>query len=476
MEKANNNKDFMDNSISEDQIDLVPSKKTKFKTFSYNGNVISVFTHSDTQIKSNQIKETSAQLLVEEDKSVPEIVDINKQYKGEETNKIVLMIAKSLNWNIEEISYPYQPSISIMTENINSQKEEVIKKNIENEIIKRPKHHKLTKEQLLYIKLLFNNSKLSISEISWKYYICESTLRKIKHLTIEEIYQLPLRNFQNIETKRQDIIEQRIINFYNETSNTFTSKDVQKYLLENTSDFIPLNKLVSIMKNNLGLSYKRWPSRPNTVDLSKVKALRCLFSANFIRNLKHGTLVWNIDEWTFTRTTKVNYSWSYKSWNKEVNNSPFVGNMYMILAILSNGWWFWLTSNNTIDSWIFIHFITSLNNWIVSQKLFEYNEVIYIMDNCPSHKSKATISIFNRLHLKVIFLPVYSPNLAPIELWFCYIKQKLSSSSQSIKIKLGSIESQNKLLNVMKQLTKELIKKYFSKFYDELKTCLNYFK
>ena len=72
-------------------------------------------------------------------------------------------------------------------------------------------------------------------------------------------------------------------------------------------------------------------------------------------------------------------------------------------------------------------------------------------------------------------MPAYSPNLAQIELWFSFIKQKFRVISNWIKIRLGSIESQNKLPTALRILRKKLVIKYYSKFHKELKHWLNYF-
>ena len=82
-----------------------------------------------------------------------------------------------------------------------------------------------------------------------------------------------------------------------------------------------------------------------------------MFSVQFSLNLKPNTLNWNLDEWTFSRSTKINYSWSTRGKNKVVHNAPFVGSMYMILTLLSNGWWIWLITNHTINSNIFIDYL-----------------------------------------------------------------------------------------------------------------------
>ena len=385
------------------------------------------------------------------------------------------MIISLLYCDIEEKDKLWNASLNMKSNSAHILFENNNNENIENEIIKREKNQKLTKNQLAYLKAKINSSQLSISELSRKYYLCPTTLRKIKNLSVDQLNLFPLRNFQNVNSKSSEIIEQEIVRFYNKTKTPFISKDVQKHLSENLNNVPPLNKIVNIMRNDLKLTYKRCLSRPNSIDLERIKLLRFLFSVNFVSYLNQNTLIWNIDECTFSRSTKTNYSWSIKGYNKEVQNCPFVGNIYMILAILSNGWWFWLTSKDTIDSKIFIYFMNSLNSWIESHDLFNYKELIYMLDNCPSHKSKGTLKMLKEQNHKVCFLPAYSPNLAPIELWFSFLKQKLREISNKENVRLESIESQNKLLIILRKLTKELIIKYYMKFHKELKLCLNYF-
>ena len=42
-------------------------------------------------------------------------------------------------------------------------------------------------------------------------------------------------------------------------------------------------------------------------------------------------------------------------------------------------------------------------------------ELVFVMDNCSSHKSKITIFESHSLNMNISFLPTYSPNLALIE-------------------------------------------------------------
>ena len=100
----------------------------------------------------------------------------------------------------------------------------------------------------------------------------------------------------------------------------------------------------------------------------------------------------------------------------------------MIMAILSNGCWFSMLTNDKTNSKIFIHFTIKLNKWLESNNMFEYKCIHLYLDNCPYHKSMETIDYFRRTSMKIFFLPPYSPSLAPIEMVFGWIKYMLKRS------------------------------------------------
>ena len=99
---------------------------------------------------------------------------------------------------------------------------------------------------------------------------------------------------------------------------------------ENLSIIPPLNKIVNIMRDELKLTYKRCLSQPNSIDLDRIKLLRCLLPINFTSHLNQSTLIWSIDEYTFSWSTKQNTLGALKV--KKVQNSPLFINIYMILA------------------------------------------------------------------------------------------------------------------------------------------------
>ena len=98
------------------------------------------------------------------------------------------------------------------------------------------------------------------------------------------------------------------------------------------------------------------------------------------------------------------------------------------------------------------------------------------MDNWPSHKSKATLECFKNMPLSFKILPTYSPDLAPVELSFGFIKQKLSKQWRSLKINLKKKESKNHLLSVLKLMTSVQVKSFNEKFFITIKKYLHLYK
>ena len=339
----------------------------------------------------------------------------------------------------------------------------------------RCKGEKLSKEQLDFLRKELESKDYTVNEISIKYGISPSTVRTIKKNSSNQIRTLPLRRYDKISEFQRNSIKQNIMQYYIEVESEFNSVDVQKYLFEKWDIICSLKVIRDIMKNDLNFSYKKCWSRSNIVDFDKVKALRILFSARLSIQLKEKILIWNIDEWTISRNTKVNYSWSIKGINKEVKNIPFSGNLYLILAVLSNGKWFLLSSKNTIESLTFCHFIKKLNNWIYSSKKSEYDSILLIMDNWSSHKSKNTINTLKQTDFKVNFLPIYSPDLSPVEMCFAYIKQQLWNICKTKRVNLSVKSSQNELFEWLKTFTSRHVKNWFSKFYKTIKFYLNLF-
>ena len=75
---------------------------------------------------------------------------------------------------------------------------------------------------------------------------------------------------------------------------------------------LQLKIIITIMKNNPHLLFKKCKSWPNWIDLDAVIMKRRLFKVKFSRILQDGTLIVNIDESIIWRDSQISYSWGHK--------------------------------------------------------------------------------------------------------------------------------------------------------------------
>ena len=72
-----------------------------------------------------------------------------------------------------------------------------------------------------------------------------------------------------------------------------------------------------------------------------------------------------------------------------------------------------------------------------------------------------------------LFLPGYSPQLAPVELAFNTFKKRLNRECRNKSISLKSIEAFKTVNSALSPFTRDEIKSYFSNLYAEVKNYLD---
>ena len=135
-------------------------------------------------------------------------------------------------------------------------------------------------------KNLIESSGLNIKELSWKYFICINAMRRIKGMAFSDLETFPIRKFQKVNDWKRSAIKQQIIDYYDWSQTQFTSKEVQKQLVDLNSEVLPLNLIVNIMKEDWNLAYKYWLPRPNLIDFDRIRSLMWMFSVQFSLNLR----------------------------------------------------------------------------------------------------------------------------------------------------------------------------------------------
>ena len=117
----------------------------------------------------------------------------------------------------------------------------------------------------------------------------------------------------------------------------FISADVQAYIKEQLLVTIPLHQIRKNLKEKLRMSYKKGNPRPVTLDVAKLRLTKQLFWIRLAQKLPEIKLLVNIDESSFSNSTKKNYSWLEKVKSCALNNIVFQNSINVISCITSNG-------------------------------------------------------------------------------------------------------------------------------------------
>lgn len=139
------------------------------------------------------------------------------------------------------------------------------------------------------------------------------------------------------------------------------------------------------------------------------------------------------------------------------------------MAILSNGTWLCFMVASSINSSTFCYFIDKLFGWLKANLNFGFRERVITLDNCPSHRGQKTISKLRGSDCNICFLPPYSPSLAPIEMCFGILKQRVKKQNRHGAVKLNQHEGPNSVFTALRKINENTVVGLFQKFYRELR-------
>ena len=193
------------------------------------------------------------------------------------------------------------------------------------------------------------------------------------------------------------------------------------------------------IKDELWYTYKRGSSRVPLASDSKLKYLHWIFGLMIMNLISDGWTIINIDEASYTRSIKMDYSWLPRGYSNAIVNTLWRGRAFVIFALISRGEWIVFLGNKTTNSWNFIKFIFILSKYWEMWLYFKENEVIITLDNAAIHRSSRTKWAAELLKTPLHFLPPYSPNLAPTEWIFGLSKRMIDTKSKVMSITLLSI-------------------------------------
>ena len=452
------------------------SEKVAVKQTYISYDLETVYIH--VNIHSNQSKDAWMQEEVLAENSEPlqrhKIIDIKAITDKKTKDQIMQLIYEELQVPNPPWLVPFEPKYSrkfyLLEKWLNLQDDN----DIEQFFVERNTNQKLTSKQIKFIAIKIETSGLTITQLSREYKLSKPLLYQIKAMSKRDFKRRLEQPINQVYWAEKQCIIECIRDFISRRSTPYNVKDLRNYVFHNMGKYYGYRIIYSVMKNCLNLSYKRCKPRPTSIDLEIIKSKRMLFWVKLSKTLANKTLIANIDESTINRNSKNLYSWSKKGAPSEFRTMPFVGSVNLVLTIFSNGSWFWLISNKTMNSIRFSEYIKKLNEWILSISKFENKEIILMLDNWSVHRSKENQKLYEHLGHQVVFYPPYSPQLAPVEMWFNFIKQKLKAKMKHQVLNLSNRFSHDIVLQSIRDLDKAIVRNWFKEFYIEVKRYLSF--
>ena len=188
-----------------------------------------------------------------------------------------------------------------------------------------------------------------------------------------------------------------------------------------------------------------------------------MFSWSLFNELCNDALLVNVDESSFNRSVKSNYSWLPANRSSGIINGNANGRTSMLCALLSNGSWIWLLVDDTVTAQDFGLFLLLLNTYIKSNFPTYEERTTLVLDNASIHLTNSTKNIATQFGMKILGLPPYWPHLAPVEFVFGLVKGHIKSSDQNRSIDYSKSSGKRVIASGLQYLTKAKVLKMWRK-------------
>ena len=176
------------------------------------------------------------------------------------------------------------------------------------------------------------------------------------------------------------------------------------------------------------------------------------------------SLIINVDESSYNRIVKSNYSWLPIGDSNPILNTNWTGRTTIIFGLISNGHWICMSINKTTNTKHFWIFILLLSRFI--KDLWENQTSIpkIVFNNASIHLTAETKRVWNYLGFEINTIPAYSPQLAPVELVFGISKRRIQKQIGQQKINFGNPGGKKVVMESLNTLDVTICNKIWSKF------------
>ena len=189
-----------------------------------------------------------------------------------------------------------------------------------------------------------------------------------------------------------------------------------------------------------------------------------IFSSRILSAVYEKRLIVNIDESSYNRSVKSNYSWLPIGCSSPILNTNCTGRTTIILGLFSNGHWLWMSVNGTTKAKHFWIFLQLLHKFIENCWEEQVDTIKVVFDNARIHLTDGVKKLWTYLKLEINTLPAYTPQLAPVETVFGISKRQILKQSSGKPINFGKPSGKRAVMDSLKSLSVEIWIKIWARF------------
>ena len=306
-------------------------------------------------------------------------------------------------------------------------------------LIRRNKNEKFTIAEKKYILKWIEKDKIPIKKFTSIYWLSYSGVYSIvKQFKNNQVLMHVKQAENDDEEIEKEYIKSSINEFVRNRFTPFTSQHIKDKIYYHYGIKISNKAIRQYLKYSLSLSFKKGSKRPANISMERVVLYQNIFLQRITKYANPKWLMINIDESSISRGTLKSRSWLRKGENWIIQNEVFRNSISIICSIISNGHYFIKPFTTSINSSDFMEYFKEMIRSVWNESKANYSHMLVILDNSSTHRSRLWLDLLKEEKWYTAFLPQYSPELAPVELFFSLIKSKFIELSDGNSINLKS--------------------------------------
>ena len=147
-----------------------------------------------------------------------------------------------------------------------------------------------------------------------------------------------------------------------------TIRRIGKAIFNELGERFSLYTIKTYLKKVLRYNFKKGWSRPSKYCQPNTKIAKGLFWTELLRMIHNKQTIFSVDEWSFTRAVKMEYSWLPIGKSSSVVNNIWKGSASLVFSVGSNSQWFGVIKIGTVDSKVFSIFFALLEKVLLKKK------------------------------------------------------------------------------------------------------------